>query len=143
MPKFLETKLKHEYGENSAIPYKVMNSLGAMKGNKETAKGREMEKKHAKDTKMKKAAMPPFAHTHITHHSDGSHTVEHMGQQKPMGKSGAFSQNESTSYAAPNHAALMSKLAEHLGAGKVMAEHVAKVEAAEPGEGEAEEGESE
>jgi hypothetical protein len=143
MPKFLETKLKREYGENSAIPYKVMNSLGAMKGNKETAKGREMESKHEKDTKMKKTAMPPFAHTHIEHHPDGSHTVTHMGQESPASKGGAFSKQESTSYAAPNHAALMSKLAEHLGAGKQMAEHVAKVEAAEPGESEAEEGEAE
>ncbi len=46
MPKFLENKLKKEYGANSSIPYKVMNKIGAMKGNKETAKGKEMEKKH-------------------------------------------------------------------------------------------------
>ena len=49
MPKFLETKLKAEYGAKSAIPYKVMNAMGAMRGNKETAKGRAMEKKHALD----------------------------------------------------------------------------------------------
>lgn len=47
MPKFLEDKLKKEYGKNSKIPYKVMNAIGAMKGNKETAKGRQMAKKHA------------------------------------------------------------------------------------------------
>ena len=47
MPKFLERKLKQEYGANSAIPYKVMNSLGYMRGNKETAKGRAAEAKHA------------------------------------------------------------------------------------------------
>lgn len=46
MPKFLEDKLKKEYGANSKIPYKVMNSIGAMRGNKETAKGRAMERKH-------------------------------------------------------------------------------------------------
>ena len=46
MPKFLENKLKKEYGANSSVPYKVMNSIGAMKGNKETPKGKEMEKKH-------------------------------------------------------------------------------------------------
>lgn len=51
MPKFLEDKLKQEYGANSSIPYKVMNSIGAMRGNKETAKGREMEKKHAEKKK--------------------------------------------------------------------------------------------
>ena len=49
MPKFLEKKLKSEYGSDSAIPYKVMNKLGAMKGNKETAKGRAMQEKHDRD----------------------------------------------------------------------------------------------
>jgi hypothetical protein len=53
VPKFLEDKLKKEYGADSKIPYKVMNKIGAMHGNKETAKGRAMEAKHAKD--MKKA----------------------------------------------------------------------------------------
>lgn len=46
MPKFLEKKLKKEYGAKSAIPYKIMNKIGVMKGNKETAKGKMMEKKH-------------------------------------------------------------------------------------------------
>lgn len=51
MPKFLEKKLKKEYGAKSKIPYMVMNKLGAMHGNKETAKGKMMEKKHEKDMK--------------------------------------------------------------------------------------------
>jgi hypothetical protein len=46
MPKFLERKLKAEYGANSAIPYKVMNSIGAMHGNKETPKGAAMQAAH-------------------------------------------------------------------------------------------------
>ena len=50
MPKFLETTLKREYGADSAIPYKIMNVLGAMHGNKETAKGRAMAAKHERDT---------------------------------------------------------------------------------------------
>lgn len=49
MPRFLEDKLKSEYGDNSDTPYKVMNSIGAMHGNKETSKGREMERKHKAD----------------------------------------------------------------------------------------------
>jgi len=49
MPKFLEDKLKKEYGQNSAIPFKVMNKLGAMKGNKETPKGAAMQAQHNKD----------------------------------------------------------------------------------------------
>lgn len=50
MPKFLENKLKSEYGQNSSVPYKIMNAMGAMRGNKETAKGRAMQKKHEADT---------------------------------------------------------------------------------------------
>ena len=51
MPAFLEKKLKAEYGANSKIPYMVMNKIGAMHGNKETAKGRAMERKHNAKTK--------------------------------------------------------------------------------------------
>ena len=46
MPKFLEKKLKAEYGQNSKVPYMVMNKIGAMHGNKVTAKGLAMERKH-------------------------------------------------------------------------------------------------
>lgn len=45
MPHKLEQKLKKEYGKNSDVPYKVMNKLGYMKGSKETAKGRALDKK--------------------------------------------------------------------------------------------------
>jgi hypothetical protein len=46
MPKFLEYKLKKKYGKDSSVPYKIMNSIGAMHGNKETSKGARMEEKH-------------------------------------------------------------------------------------------------
>ena len=46
MPKFLEDKLKKRFGAKSKAPYKIMNAIGAMRGNKETAKGAAMEKKH-------------------------------------------------------------------------------------------------
>ena len=49
MPKFLEDKLKAEYPNNPHAVYGTMNAIGAMHGNKETAKGRRMETKHAKD----------------------------------------------------------------------------------------------
>lgn len=45
MPKVLERKLKKEYGKGSDIPYKIMNKLGYMRGSKETAKGRALDKK--------------------------------------------------------------------------------------------------
>jgi hypothetical protein len=54
MPEFLEKKLKAEYGEDSKVPYKVMNSIGAMRGNKITKKGEEMEAKHKRDMKKGK-----------------------------------------------------------------------------------------
>ena len=47
MPKFLENKLKKEYGAKSSIPYKIMNKMGVMRGNKETAKGKMMTKHHS------------------------------------------------------------------------------------------------
>ena len=49
MPKFLERKLKKRYGAKSKIPYMIMNKIGAMRGNKETAKGRAMARKHRRD----------------------------------------------------------------------------------------------
>ena len=53
MPAFLEKKLKAEYGQNSKIPYKVMNKMGVMHGNKETEKGAEMQRKHDEMAKFK------------------------------------------------------------------------------------------
>lgn len=47
MPEFLEKKLKAEYPGNPGAVYGTMNKIGAMHGNKETEKGREMEQKHA------------------------------------------------------------------------------------------------
>lgn len=49
MPKFLEDKLRAEYGDNPHAIYGTMNKIGAMHGNKETAKGRRMEAKHERD----------------------------------------------------------------------------------------------
>lgn len=46
MPKFLEARLKKEYPDNPGEVYGTMNKIGAMKGNKETALGRSMQKKH-------------------------------------------------------------------------------------------------
>jgi len=48
MPKFLEKKLKSEYGNNKKAIYGTLNKIGAMRGNKETALGRAMQAKHNK-----------------------------------------------------------------------------------------------
>lgn len=58
MPKFLEKKLRQQYGDNPAAIYGTMNKIGAMRGNKETAKGREMEAKHKADMKKKQPKSP-------------------------------------------------------------------------------------
>lgn len=46
MPAFLEAKLKAEYPGNAHAVYGTLNRIGAMHGNKETAKGRAMQAKH-------------------------------------------------------------------------------------------------
>lgn len=47
-PKFLEEKLKKEYDNNKHAIYGTLNKLGYMKGSKETAKGRALDKKKSK-----------------------------------------------------------------------------------------------
>lgn len=54
MPRFLEEKLRKEYGNNPRAIYGTMNKIGAMRGNKETPQGHKMAKKHALDKKIKK-----------------------------------------------------------------------------------------
>ncbi len=63
MPAFLEAKLKKAaadkgFGGKRAdrYVYGAMNNMGAMRGNKETAKGKRIEKKHA----AKVNANPPM-----------------------------------------------------------------------------------
>lgn len=55
MPAFLEQKLKKEYGEKSDVPYKIMNKMGLMHGNKETAKGRRADREHQLDAVKRKS----------------------------------------------------------------------------------------
>ena len=49
MPEFLEKKLQKEYPNNPHAVWGTMNKLGAVKGNKITAKGKAMQKKHDAD----------------------------------------------------------------------------------------------
>ena len=52
MPEFLKRKLQREYPNNPGAVYGTLNAIGAMHGNKETPKGKAMQKKH--DAKGKK-----------------------------------------------------------------------------------------
>lgn len=58
---------------------------------------------------------PAFHSTHITHHSDGSHTVEHTPHMKKGGSSAFMERGEGKSYSASNGPDLMKKMGEHLG----------------------------
>lgn len=56
MPAFLENKLRAEARKRGKTGraaaryiYGAMNNMGAMRGNKETAKGKRMERKHKRD----------------------------------------------------------------------------------------------
>lgn len=54
MPRFLERKLEAEYGKGNPRVYATMNKMGVMHGNKTTAKGKAMEKKHQLDAMKRK-----------------------------------------------------------------------------------------
>lgn len=75
MPKFLEDKLKREYPNNPGAVYGTLNKVGAMKGNKETPKGRAMEAKHDRDMKAQTVK------SHPKHGPTQTHTF-HGNEQK-------------------------------------------------------------
>jgi hypothetical protein len=58
MPDFLEKKLESEYGKGDSRVYATMNAIGAMRGNKETEKGKAMEKKHNLDHALRGLSQP-------------------------------------------------------------------------------------
>ncbi len=139
MPKFLEAKLKREYGEKSTVPFKVMNSIGAMHGNKETAKGAAMEKKHEAKMKTAKASVEPMREMRIEIHRGPKNkvtgfTVHHHMMPTSASKSGAFMQTEQHSqpFGAHEHEAMMEHVDQHtaaqLGYGAKMAEGKAGAE---------------
>ena len=55
MPEFLVKKLQKAYPNNPSAVYGTLNKIGAMRGNKETKKGKQMEDMHNK--KMSKLRM--------------------------------------------------------------------------------------
>lgn len=68
MPKFLEADLRQEAAKKGftgrradRYVYGGLNNMGAMHGNKETAKGAAMDAKHAADTAQKSAIRKKLA----------------------------------------------------------------------------------
>lgn len=85
MPKFLENALRHEAAKKGLTGkhadhyvYGGMNALGAMHGNQETEKGKQMEAKHQ------------VAHLEIHPGSNGGHEVRVHFKPKPHKGSQAF-----------------------------------------------------
>jgi hypothetical protein len=114
MPEFLEKKLRAEYGNNPHAIYGTMNAIGAMHGNKETEKGKEMEKKHA----MK------IAHMHIEPAQGGGHVVEHHFKPKMKGGSGAFMEHSEPAkhvFGKGEGEQMLAHLKKHLGIGAAAA----------------------
>lgn len=73
MPKFLEKKLKAEAAKKGfkgpradRYVYGAMNNMGAMRGNKETAKGVEMEEKHRAEMKKYTGSVSGYKHSRPT-----------------------------------------------------------------------------
>jgi hypothetical protein len=71
VPKFLEDKLRAEYGNNPRAIYGTMNNIGAMHGNKETPKGARMQAKH--DAKVGSARKAPAAVAGHPHRNLGAY----------------------------------------------------------------------
>lgn len=127
MPKFLETKLKKEYGEKSTVPFKVMNKIGAMRGNKETAKGKAMQEKHDnKEAKAAKAKTPKSVMRELRveihrgpkpKRAVTGYTVHHHMMPRSTGDSGAFMEHETHTqpFSADEHEAMLDHVQEHLG----------------------------
>ena len=65
MPKFLEDKLKAEYPGNDHAVYGTLNAIGAMHGNKTTAKGEAMQAKHNRDVKAGKVSGMGHPHKNL------------------------------------------------------------------------------
>lgn len=143
MPKFLEQRLRAEYGNNSHAIYGTMNKIGAMQGSKETAKGREMERKHdMKKASAKKESPAKIREIRIeVHHGkDGKitgHTVHHHMMPRPTSKSGAFMEetHHSFPFGAKQHDQMIDHLDTHL-SGSASAESAANEEPEDEDEGE-------
>lgn len=164
MPKFLEDDLRRQAAKKGLTGkradhyvFGAMNNIGAMRGSKETAKGRAMEEKHDEDTHMPKMGnmgkMGNMSHAGgkmkemriEIHRGQGGKvsgfTVHHHMQPKPASKSSAFMENETVSqpFGAHEHEAMIDHVHEHtaaqLGAAAGNAKESAAAGEPEGGEG--------
>jgi hypothetical protein len=103
------TRRQVRFLESSGSPLTVAQKA---KMNQELHSDPSMGHKKKGSEAMKKA---PFHMTHITHHDDGSHSVEHEPHSKPT-KGGAFiERGDNVTYSAGDSKELMAKLQKHIG----------------------------
>ncbi len=97
MPKFLEDKLKSEASaegktgrDADRYVYGALNNMGAMKGNKETAAGRAMAKKHAAKMASPRTAVTPPVDPTASLGRMGQHPHRNLGKwlHAPKGSKG-------------------------------------------------------
>lgn len=69
MPRILENKLKREYPDNPHAVFGTLNKIGAMKGSKETAKGKSMERALENKKEHKKGTHPDYGAVHGSRHN--------------------------------------------------------------------------
>jgi hypothetical protein len=113
------TRRQVRYLESSGSP---LTSAQKAKMNAELHSDPSLGHKKKGSAAMAKESKAPFHATHITHHDDGSHTVEHEHHRKAASKSGAFMERpENESYSVGDGKELMGKLSEHLGIGAAKA----------------------
>lgn len=77
MPKFLVDKLKAEYPDNPSVVYGTLNTIGAMNGPNETAKGAAMQAKH--DATVKAPAAPKATPMAAKPKTGGAHPLKNLG----------------------------------------------------------------
>src|ERR1700687_5808940 len=124
MPKFLEQRLENAAAKRGLTGkaakhyvFGAMNDLGAMHGNQETAKGREMERKHDKA----KEKVAPMREMRIEIHRGPKkevtgYTVHHQMMPTPKSKSGAFYEDmtHSQPFSKDEHEAMAAHVNKHL-----------------------------
>ncbi len=165
MPKFLEDDLRRQAAKKGLTGkradhyvFGAMNNIGAMRGSKETAKGRAMEEKHDEDTHMPKMGnmgkkkmgnmgkVGKMREMRIQIHRGAQgkvsgFTVHHEMEPTATSKSGAFMEHQQISqpFSTKEHEAMIDHVHEHtaaqLGAAAGNAKESAAAGEQEGGEG--------
>jgi hypothetical protein len=128
MPAFLEAKLKSEAAKKgfagrraARYVYGAMNDMGAMRGNRETAKGAAMERKHEQKKRLTKDSVARIREKmkggkrvrsiEIEPAENGGHTVTH---HFTSGSTAAYAEPERHVFGAHEGHEMLAHVANHL-----------------------------